>query len=113
MVQPLPYKDIEFETTSPTLGTPEGMVSQKSEDFWLTTLLETPGDAEPGYFVEVDLEFPPELHDKFEQFPPCPETLKPEVEWFSDYQKEVMEKTQASPTSEKLITHLMKHENYV
>ena len=45
--------------------------------------------------------------------PPCPETLKPEVEWFSDYKREVMETNQANPTSDKLIPHPVKHENYV
>ncbi len=45
--------------------------------------------------------------------PPCPETLKPEVEWSSDYQREVIEETQANTTSEKMIPHLMKRDNYV
>ncbi len=45
--------------------------------------------------------------------PPCPETLKPDVDWFSDYQREVMEKTGANTNTEKLAPHLFKHENYV
>ena len=70
MVQKLPQKDFKFanETT-------------------LEQILEAPDDGETGYFCEVDLEFPKELHDKFKQFPPCPEP-----DWFSDYQKEAMEK---------------------
>ena len=99
MVEPLPYKNIKFETVVET------------ETF--RTLLETPDDAEMGYFVEADLEFPAELHDKFKQFPPEPETLIPQIEWFSDYQKDVMEETHSKPTCEKLVPHLMKHENYV
>ncbi len=134
MVESLPYKDVKFDSTAT-----------------LQSILETPDDAETGYFVEVDLEFPPELHDKFKQFPPCPETLTPQLDWFSAYQIEVMEKTQAGvcedcgktlsltclrgshpktcskkPAAtqceckpklkvgcEKLVPHLMKHENYV
>jgi hypothetical protein len=63
-----------------------------SETF-LTTILRTPDDAETGYFVEVDLEFPPEIHELLKQFPPCPETIKPDPAWFSDYQRECVEKT--------------------
>ena len=96
MCQPLPYKDIKFDN-----------------DITLETILKTPDDSEIGYMVEVDLEFPKELHNKFKQYPPCPEPLKPKVEWFSDYQKEVMEATHSKPNCEKLIPHLMNHDNYV
>ena len=99
MIQPLPQKDIKFDTTAT-----------------LQTIMETPYDSETGYFVEVDIEFPSDvkgLHEKLKQFPPCPETLMPKEEWFSDYQKEVMEKTHSKATAEKLVPHLMKHENYV
>ena len=34
--------------------------------------LNTPDDSLKGYIVEVDLEFPQHLHDKFKEFPPCP-----------------------------------------
>ena len=47
MVQPLPYKDIKFEEINLTT---------------LQTILETPNDAETCYFVEVDLEFPPQKY---------------------------------------------------
>ena len=103
MVQPLPYKDLKFENTCP--GTCRGS--------FLETILNAPDDAETGYFCEVDLEFPPELHDKLKHFPPCPESLIPQQEWFSDYQRQVMQITNSKPTSEKLTPHLMKHENYV
>jgi hypothetical protein len=79
----------------------------------LELILNTADDAETGYFCEVDLEFPPELHEKLKHFPPCPESVIPKEEWFSDYQREVMEITNSKPTSEKLTPHLMKHENYV
>ena len=106
MVQPLPYKDIKFEEINPP-------TLEASSSATLQTILETPDDAETGYFVEVDLEFPPEIHELLKQMPPCPETLTPQIDWFSDYQREVMEKTGANTTSEKLIPHLMKQENYV
>ena len=110
MVQPLPYKDIKFEEINPptletscpeTLRTvnPATLQTVWSETF-LSTILQTPDDAETGYFAEVDLGFPPEIHELLKQFPPCPETLKPGPAWFSDYQREVMENTQANTNTE-------------
>ena len=94
---PETFRTISEETCSATLRT--------NSETLLSKISQTPEDAETGYFCEVDLEFPPDIHEKLKQFPPCPETLKPDVEWFSDYQQEVMEKTQANTTSEKLIPH--------
>ena len=63
--------------------------------------------------VEVDLEFPVEMHDKFRQSPPCPENLKPKEEWMSDDQTDVKKKLKAKFTTEKLTPRLTKHDNYV
>ncbi len=131
MVQPLPYKDIEFEEinrptleTSPTSDAINPATSQTvseetcpatlrtNSETLLSSILETPDDSETGYYCEVDFESPTETHALLKQMPPCPETLKPDVDWLSDHQRAVMEKTQANTTSEKLIPHLMKHENY-
>jgi len=65
--------------------------------------------------VECDLSFPIELHDKFKEYPPCPENLLPELNNFSDYQKMVGETTGIIRMNErysgtnKLIPHLMEH----
>jgi hypothetical protein len=55
----------------------------------LEEILQTPDNNDTGYFIECDLSFPKELHDKFKEFPPCPENLTPHFEWLSDYQKEI------------------------
>jgi len=102
MSQSLPYKDLEFE-----------------EHKKLEAVLETADDAEIGYIVECDISFPVELHDRFKEFPPCPEDLLPELDWFSDYQKMVGEttniirKNKIYSGTNKLIPHLMEHKNYV
>ena len=41
--------------------------------------------------IEVDLRFPVGLLDKFKEFRPAPETLTPELDWLSPYQREVGE----------------------
>jgi len=73
MSEALPYKDIKF-----------------NNDINLETILRTPDDADTGYMVEVDSEFPEELRGKLKHFPPCPENFKPKEEWMSEYPREVM-----------------------
>ena len=58
----------------------------------LENILETPDDNRKGYIVEVYLECPRDLHDKFKEIPPCPETLTPKMEWFSEFQQEARRK---------------------
>jgi len=96
MCEALPHKDIKFVENVP-----------------LKTILKTSDDADTGYMVEVDLEYPEELREKFRQCPPCPETMQHKQEWFSDYQLEVMESTHSKAKTKKLVPHLTKHENYV
>ena len=42
-----------------------------------------------GYILEVDLHFPVELHDKLTYFPPALETLTPDIDWLTPYQREI------------------------
>jgi hypothetical protein len=102
MSQSLPYTAPEFE-----------------QNVKLDDVLKTPDNSKIGYIVECDLSFPVELHDKFKEFPPCPENLLPELNNFSDYQKMVGEitgiirKNERYSGTNKLVPHLMEHKNYV
>ncbi|MFM7989219.1 MAG: hypothetical protein ACKPKO_58885, partial [Candidatus Fonsibacter sp.] len=58
----------------------------------LNKILKTPDDSPKCYIVEVDLEFPQHLHDKFKEFPPAPESITPKLDWFSDFQQYIGEK---------------------
>ena len=69
MSQNLPYKDIKFSNVS------------------IDTVLKTSDDNDEGYILEVDLHIPSKLHDKFKEFPPCPESLNVTENMLSDYQK--------------------------
>ena len=42
--------------------------------------LNAPDENETGYIVEVDLQFPVQVHDKFKEFPPAPETVTPDID---------------------------------
>lgn len=43
----------------------------------LQEVLDTPDDASHGYLIEVDLEYPPQLHDQHNDYPMCPEHMIP------------------------------------
>ncbi|CAN7978838.1 unnamed protein product, partial [Ixodes persulcatus] len=53
---------------------------------------QVPDDAPEGYILEVDLDYPRELHDSHADFPLAPEKRAVPLEWFSPYQKALVEK---------------------
>ena len=101
MSQVLPYKDLKFVQTS------------------LEDVLANRDDAETGYAAKCWLHVLPEFHDKFKEFPPAPENLNPQLEWFSPYQKEpgqklkVISKSERYTGCDKLTPHLFDHKEYV
>ena len=72
MSEYLPHKDLKFDN-----------------NVELDTILNTPNDNATGSIVDVDLHFPVELHDKFNEFPQAPATLTPDIGWPTPYQREV------------------------
>jgi hypothetical protein len=96
MVQPLPHSDIKFV-----------------DDITLEKILNTPDDSEIGYMVECDIEYPEELHDKFRQFPPAPESRKPKQEWMTPFQTDFMNQVNARLNSQKFSPHSFKHIDFV
>ena len=57
--------------------------------------------------------FPPEIHEKISQYPPCPEHICPKQEWLSKFQKSLLEVNgMKSCKNSKLIPHLNEHTNY-
>ena len=70
MCKYLPYKNLAFVT---------GMT--------LDRILAAPANCKYGYIVECDLYIPKKLHKSLKEYPPAPETMTPNIEWFSEYQK--------------------------
>ena len=66
---------------------------------------------ENGYILEVDLEYPAELHDKHNDYPLAAEHLTISGEMLSSYQKSTFPKEKLRPT-EKLTPNLLDKTRY-
>ena len=69
-------------------------------------------DSRKGYILEVDLEYPRELHDSLNAFPLAPESLIVNREWMSPYQLELL-KGRLAPKVNKLTPNLRNKYKYV
>ena len=58
----------------------------------LEELLNTSGDSDIGYFLEVDLKYPDNTKHKTKSFPFCPENKVTSKDKYSDYNKKVQPK---------------------
>ena len=87
MSQPLPYSGFEWVDKPPT----------------------EPGK---GCILEVDLDYPAELHESHNDYPLAPERLKVKKEWLSGYQANLLEDDNILNT-EKLVPNLMDKTKYV
>ena len=76
MCQKLPYKDIEW------------IQRQFTEDD-----IENYSDLSTGYSLDVDLEYPEEIHDKHSDYPLAPEIMNVTADMLSEAQKEIYRKT--------------------
>ena len=75
MIKPLPKRDFKWKRVMPT----EEHILKKKED------------AKNGWILEVDLEYPAELHEEHNSYPLAPEKKAVKKEWMSDYQKMLIE----------------------
>ena len=77
-------------------------------------VLTAPPDSPIGYILEVDLQYPKELHDSHSDYPLAPESLCVPENWFSDYQHNLLKKLQHKYTEcKKLVPNLHNKEKYV
>ena len=67
-----------------------------------------------GYILEVDFEYPKELHDRHNAYPLAPETTEVPDEWYSPYQNDIARELGLSKDRmEKLLLTLNDKKNYV
>ena len=77
------------------------------------TIIEHPTDRHEGYILEVDLEYPGELHNVHNAYPLAPERMVVKKEWMSEYQHELLDVGVASSEVEKLVPNLYNKNRYV
>ena len=99
MIQKLPYKNLKWDDTLKE----EDIINYKNNNI--------------GYILEVDLEYPKELHDLHNDYPMAPEVMNVKADTQSDKQIEIYEfLNHQKPTDEKtnkLILNLNDKEKYV
>ena len=77
------------------------------------TITEHPADSHEGFILEVDLEYPEELHNAHNAYPLAPERMTVKKEWMSEYQHELLDAGVASSEVEKLVPNLYNKNSYV
>ncbi|KAK3796762.1 hypothetical protein RRG08_045769 [Elysia crispata] len=77
------------------------------------TIQDQPADGPEGFILEVDLEYPQELHDRHNAYPLAPERMVVQKEWMSEYQHGLLGKGMASAEVEKLVPSLRDKNHYV
>jgi hypothetical protein len=86
----------------------------EKEEFEHLNINSVSDDSEDGYVLEVDLDYPPELHDHHNEYPLAPEKMKVTENMLSPYAKQMLEELELKGTStEKLIPNLHPKEKYV
>ena len=77
------------------------------------TIKDQPAEGPEGFILEVDLEYPQELHDRHNAYPLAPERMVVQKEWMSVYQHGLLGKGMASAEVEKLVPNLRDKNHYV
>jgi hypothetical protein len=86
----------------------------EKEEFEHLNISSVSDDSEDGYILDVDLDYPPELHDHHNEYPLAPEKMKVTENMLSPYAKQLLEELEMKGTStEKLIPNLHPKEKYV
>ena len=77
------------------------------------TIAHLPAYCSEGYILEVDLEYPKELHDTHNAYPLAPEHMVIKKDWMSEYQHNLLGVGVASTEVEKLVPNLREKDRYV
>ena len=77
-------------------------------------ILETPADADHGFILEVDLDYPSQLHREHNDYPLAPEKMKVTKSMMSPYQHRLIDELSiTSFETEKLVPNLQPKIRYV
>ena len=76
-------------------------------------IADLPAESLQGYILEVDPEYPQELHDAHNAYPLAPERMAVQKEWMSEYKQQLLGLRGAPTEVEKLAPNLHDKECYV
>ena len=86
----------------------------KNIDKMKQKLMNIKSNSSTGYILEVDLEYPQELHDTHNDYPLAPEKSNIPKEWLSDYSLKIVNAHNITTgTVKKLVPNLMNKNKYV
>ena len=88
-------------------------VDVSTKEDWADFILKQEDEQDEGYFLEVDLGYPEELHDLHKTYPCAPEKFKIEEKYLSEHQKELGRGCGVKFGSEKLCLTLLDKEKYI
>ena len=97
----------------PTGGFEWVSLQNPSPEYWTQFIQEQQDEQDKGYMVEVDLQYPTELHDLHDTYPLAPEHLDIKQEMLSTYQKLQAEELGVKVGGEKLCLTLTDKKNYI
>ena len=102
MMQYLPtggFEWVHLDTTSP--------------EYWTQFINKQKDEQEKGYFVQVDLHYPKELHDKHDAYPLAPEHVEIKEGMLSDHQRKLAKDLDVKIGGKKLCLTLQDKKNYI
>ena len=88
---------------------PTGDFKWNNDEWDTEKILELKDDANIGYLFEVDVSYPEELHDYFNQYPPLPENMTVKTNYLNEWQQENYKESKIR----KLCCSLLPKNNYV
>ncbi|MEW8190510.1 MAG: hypothetical protein AB2766_14525, partial [Candidatus Thiodiazotropha endolucinida] len=77
------------------------------------TIADHPADDPEGFILEVDLEYPEDLHNAHNAYPLAPERMVVQKKWMSEYQHNLLGVGVAPTEVEKLVPNLRNKDRYV
>ena len=82
-------------------------------NYWTQFILKQNDCQNIGYFFEIDLEYPDELHDLHDEYPLAPHHLEIHDDMLSTHQKRLSQELNVKTGGKKLCLTLLKKTNYV